>query len=459
MRHRANRRWNRRTAISLSVAGITSMALVGAAVAVHHHGSDEHKSSAKGADRHTRADGGQGASSRSPDGESPEAQASRRSSEAKRSRSSASPAPTASAAAGAEATKSAEPEQKCGEGAFDAEAVKTGDTWTSRNGDKVVYEGDDMTGAIVAALASLDPERTAKERVVVRGSGTMPANWKIKMPNHTALDVCGTITATGDGATDTAPIYARAVTDVEIQHLKITGSPMYGIFMRSVENITLGQVEINGTYIGVRIDNFGDRTRPTKNIRIDNIKVTGSGSQAVETYGVDGLTIGKVTARNVGESGLLLNGTTNAEIGTVDAVDAGTGTGYAAFRMANRNGRIGDSYKTNIHVGKVIARGGGRGIFCVSESGGAVIDEVDIADTGNHAILVENCYNVTIGAKGGTVAGPGHVRLAARAEFANSRDITLENLTVRDTVVEETPCADNSTFKNLKRDDTALDVC
>lgn len=458
MRHRANRRWNRRTAISLSVAGVTSMALVGAAVAVHHHGSDEHKPSAKGADWHTRGDGGQGASDRPSDGGSPEAHAGRPSSGHQRSRSSATPVPTvtASAATGTEATKSAEPEQKCGEGAFDAEAVKTGNAWTSRNGDKVVYEGEDMTGAIVAALASLDPERTAKERVVVRGSGTMPANWKIKMPSHTALDVCGTITATGDGATDTAPVYARAVTDVEIQHLKITGSPMYGIFMRSVEDITLGQVEINGTYIGVRIDNFGDRTRPTKNIRIDNIKVTGSGSQAVETYGVDGLTIGKVTARNVGESGLLLNGTTNAEIGTVDA---GTGTGYAAFRMANRNGRIGDSYETNIHVGKVIARGGGRGIFCVSESGGAVIDEVDIAETGNHAILLENCYNVTIGAKGGTVAGPGHVRLAARAEFANSRDITLENLTVRDTVVEEIPCADNSTFKNLKRDDTALNVC
>lgn len=435
------------------------MALVGAAVAVHNHGAGEHKPVVEGADRHTQDDGRQGASSRSVNGESPVVHASRPSSGHERSQATATPAPTGTASAEAGATKTAEPEQKCGEGAFDAEAVRTGNTWTSRNGDKVVYEGEDMTGAIVAALASLDPERTAKERVVVRGSGTMPAHWKIKMPSHTALDVCGTITATGDGATDTAPIYARAVTDVQIQHLKITGSPMYGIFLRSVEDITLGQVEINGTYIGVRIDNFGDRARPTKNIRIDNVKVTGSGSQAVETYGVDGLTIGKVTARDVGESGLLLNGTTNAEIGTVDAVDAGTGTGYAAFRMANRSGRIGDSYETNIHVGKVIARAGGRGIFCVSESGGAVIDEVDIADTGNHAILLENCYNVTIGAEGGTVAGPGHIRLAARSEFANSRDITLENLTVRDTVVEEIPCADNSTFQNLKRDDTALNVC
>ena len=111
---------------------------------------------------------------------------------------------------------------------------------------------------------------------------------------------------------------------------------------------------------------------------------------------MDGLTVGTVTARNVGESGLLLNETINATIGTVDAQDAGAGTGYAAFRMANRNGRVGSSYPTNIRVGTVIARGGGRGIFCVSESGGAVIDRVDIANTGNNSILIENCYNVTI---------------------------------------------------------------
>jgi hypothetical protein len=42
----------------------------------------------------------------------------------------------------------------------------------------------------------------------------------------------------------------------------------------------------------------------------------------------------------------------------------------------------------NVHVGKVVARGGGRGIFCVTESGGATIDEMDIEGTGNNSILV-----------------------------------------------------------------------
>ena len=98
-----------------------------------------------------------------------------------------------------------------------------------------------------------------------------------------------------------------------------------------------------------------------RNFRIDNVYVSGASSHAVETYGVDGLTIGTVTARDVGESGLLLNETINATVSTVDAENAGAGTGYAAFRMANRNGRIGSGYPTNIRVGTVRARGGGRG--------------------------------------------------------------------------------------------------
>lgn len=51
------------------------------------------------------------------------------------------------------------------------------------------------------------------------------------------------------------------------------------------------------------------------------------------------------------------------------------------------------------------------------ESGGAVTDRVDIADTGNNAILIENCFNVSIATRGGTISGGGEVRLAERTEF------------------------------------------
>ena len=164
-------------------------------------------------------------------------------------------------------------------------------------------------------------------------------------------------------------------------------------------------------------------------------------------------------ARNTAFSGLMLNDTINATVGKVDAVGAGTGTGYAAFRMANRNGRVGDSYPTNIVVGEVIARGGGRGIFCVSESGGVVIERVDIADTGSNAILIENCYNVRVASVGGTVAGPGDIRIAARSEFPNTRDVIVENLTVTNSAVRESPCGVNITFRDNTLINSPLNVC
>lgn len=97
-------------------------------------------------------------------------------------------------------------------------------------------------------------------------------------------------------------------------------------------------------------------------MRIDSVHLSGAGGRAVGTYGVDGLAIGTVAACNVGcnvgESGLLLDGTTDATVTKVDAEDAGTGC--AAFRMADRNGRVNGSCPTGIRVGRAIARGGGE---------------------------------------------------------------------------------------------------
>jgi hypothetical protein len=296
--------------------------------------------------------------------------------------------------------------------------------------------------------------------VVVRGSGSVSAASRLSLPSYTVLDVCGTINVTGSGSGDMAPVYSRGTTQVEVQHLTITGTPVYGIFMRNVTDVTLGQIDIRVSGgLGVRIDNRGDTSRWTRNVRIDNVYVSGTSNHGVETYGVDGLTIGTVTARNTGYSGLLLNETINATVGTVDAENAGAGTGYAAFRTANRNGRIGDSYPTNIRVGTVRARGGGRGIFCVSESGGLAIDRIDIADTGNNAILIENCYGVDIAASGGTISGGGEVRLAERTEFPGNNNITLRNFTLTNNRILESPCADNLTISNITLNNSTIVRC
>ncbi|WP_438023856.1 hypothetical protein [Sorangium sp. So ce233] len=345
---------------------------------------------------------------------------------------------------------------------YNAVVTRSGSSWVAQNGARSVYSGGDMRAAVQAALDSLRSGRTTKESVLVQGSGTMTAGSRLSVPSYTVLNVCGTIDVTGSGSGDMAPIYARGRTDIEIPNVTISGTPLYAMFFRDVENLRLGHVTLRvSSGLGIRIDNHGrsDRSDKVTNIDIDHVDAEGTSSHAVETYGVDDLRIGTVIARDVGECGLLLNDTTNAEVGTVDALNAGAGTGYAAFRLANRAGRIGSSYPTNIRVGEVIARGGGRGIFCVSESGGVTIDRVDIADTGSNSILLENCHNVNIAAESGKVTGGGDIRLAARGEFENSSDITIQNLTVTNTAVNENPCATNSTFRNLTLVNSRENTC
>jgi hypothetical protein len=334
---------------------------------------------------------------------------------------------------------------------YDAVVSLSGSTWTARRGTSTAYTGSDMAAAMQAGINSLTSGRTTKQSVLVQGSGSMSANTRVSVASYTILNVCGTINVTGSGSGDQAPIYARGQRDIDVPHATITGAPLYGMFFRQVDNIHLGRIDMRlSSGLGVRVDNGADHP-PTKsrNFRLDYIYVENSGTHGVETYGVDGITIGTVVARSTTDAGLLLNDSINAEIGLVDADDAATGTGYAAFRVANRNGRINNAYPTNIHVGQVISRGGGRGVFCVSESGGLVIDRIDIQNAGNNAILLENCHNVNIAAMSGTVSGGGEIRIAARTEFANSSDITIQNLTVSNNRITESPCADNSTIRNI----------
>jgi hypothetical protein len=319
-----------------------------------------------------------------------------------------------------------------------------------------------MRTAMQEAINRLSSGRNWKESILVQGSGSMPASTRLSLASYTVLNVCGTINVTGSGSGDMAPIYARGRTDIEIPNVSITGSPNYGMFFRDVDRLVIGNADLRvSSGLGIRIDNHGRSNRADKvdDIEIGNVCVEGTGAHGVEFYGANNVVIGTVTARNTGYSGLLLNDSTNVTVGLVDADGAGTGTGYAAFRMANRNGRVGSNYPTNIFVGEVRARGGGRGIFCVSESGGAQIERIDLQNTGNNSILIENCYNVNLATQSGSISGGGELRLAARSEFPNNRDITIQNLSVSNTSIRESPCADNGNFSNISLQNASMNVC
>lgn len=324
---------------------------------------------------------------------------------------------------------------QCGSGSPHATVTGSGSSFKATRGSSQVYSGSDYRAAIQAALDSV----SSGQRVAVMASGSIGAN-TITISSGKIFEGCGTINVAnraGRGA-----IESTDTSDVQIPYLTMTGSPYFGLRFSGTRNLNLGQITMNlSGGLGIRFDR--DRAA-NSNVKMDVIRVTGAGSHAVETWNIDGLTVNQVIARNVGECGLLLQKTTNARVGLVDGDNVAAGTGYATLRMANNNGQLASgSYSTNVYIDKVVSRGGGRGVFCVSQSGGAVINSVDLANNGNNAILIENCYNLSI--KGGTVQGGGEVRLAARSEFPNNKDIWV-TLTVNSNTVRESPCGDNTNW-------------
>ncbi|KAM0324376.1 hypothetical protein ACHAQA_008157 [Verticillium albo-atrum] len=324
---------------------------------------------------------------------------------------------------------------QCGSGTPHARVTSSGSTFTATRGTGTVYTGTDYRAAIQAAVDSI----SSGQRVSVIASGSIGSS-TITIGSGKIFEGCGTINAvlrSGRGA-----IEVLNTQNTQIPYLTLTGNPYFGLRFYGTSGLRLGQITMNlSGGLGIRFDR--DQAANT-DVRMGVITVSGASSHAVETWNINGLNIDSVIARNVGEAGLLIQNTQNAQVGLVDGNNVGAGTGYGTLRFANRNGRnSAGQYPFNINVDRVVSRGGGRGVFCVSESGGATIGTVDLANNGNNAILIENCYNVLI--RGGTVNGGGEVRLAARSEFANNRDISI-TLRVDGTTVRESPCGENTTW-------------
>ena len=320
----------------------------------------------------------------------------------------------------------------CGDGS--AQGVVTGSgTFTANVNGANVYTGSDYRLAIQTALDRIG----SGQRVVVWSSGSIGAS-TITVTSGKTFEVCGTMNVSnrsGRGA-----IEVTGQNDVSIPYLKMTGNPYFGLRFSGTRNLYLGQITLNlSGGLGIRFDRDAAFNY---NTRMGTITVTGAGSHAVEVWNIDGLDIDAVIARDVGECGLLVQKSTNVWVGYVEGNNVGAGTGYATLRFANNNGQLsnGQYTTTNVWVDRVYSRGGGRGIFCVSMSGAAEIKYIDLANNGNNAILIENCYNLAI--RDGVVNGGGEVRVAARSEFPNTSGIFME-LEVNNTPVRESPCADN----------------
>ncbi|MEX2380742.1 MAG: right-handed parallel beta-helix repeat-containing protein [Opitutales bacterium] len=329
----------------------------------------------------------------------------------------------------------------------EGEVVRDNDTWNAQVNGETLYHGADMIQALQAAANGLTPERTSKETVNVRSSGSTGShsgNGGVKavdISSYTLFDFHGnTMNVNDDRNNLIVPFRGQGVDDIEIRNLKITGNPRYGIWLLGCINVTLSDVHLSisetkdsrGPGIGIRIEarNGQTRGRWNENVELSGVVVEGSKGHGVEFWGTDGIRIDTITTRNTGGSGLLINNNRNVRIGIVDAYRANHGGGYAGFRTANGAG-------PNITVDKVIARECGRGIFTVSGSHGITIHEVDIIGSTGQGILIEDSQDIQI--NGGAIhdCGSEGIRIASRrlgqgpgSDHHPSKNVTIQNVRI-----------------------------
>ncbi|WP_241175185.1 right-handed parallel beta-helix repeat-containing protein [Natronolimnobius sp. AArcel1] len=341
--------------------------------------------------------------------------------------------------------------------ARDADVIVWKDTegvFHADNHEETVASGEDVLEVTQAAVDSLTDGRDWMEKVAVVSPSTVgPADVDdslddyeysddvagIELPSYTVLDIPAPmrIEETGD-QTFVDPIKAADAEHIEIPNLRLVGNPRFGMFLRSVRNVRLGNIHIEMTddeprgNIGVRIDGFAygrdeDDVIRCTDIQVDNVYVENSGGHAFETYAVDRIQIGKVLVNGTeAGAGVLLNETTDATVDAVGCKDIDPGGGYAGFRVAN------DTH--DVTCDQVVVRGGARGIFGVSDSHNVTIGEVNISEMDVSGIFIEDNQNVAI--NGGVVKNcDGEaVRIHSRPDFGHdpTEGVTITNLRTYD---------------------------
>lgn len=313
----------------------------------------------------------------------------------------------------------------------DAEVYETDGTWYATNGGATVYSGGSYRDAIQAAVDSLTDGRTAKERVLIKNSGTFGPTSSVKsvrLDSHTVIDHNGTIFVEDTGEDLVVPFEAENAESIEIQNLRVEGNPRYGIWIKSCSDVALGTIEMSlyettDVGLGIRVDDSGGAGR-TRGFGLEYAFIEGAAHHAVETYGVDGVGIGTVETVDTGGCGLLLNDTTDATVGYVDATRADEGGGYAGFRCANGCG-------PNVQLDELRAVDCGRGLFTVSGSYGITVSNVYIEGCESGA-LIQDTRDTSV--DGGTITnnrGEG-IRIDSRSSDAHphTRNVTVQNLRI-----------------------------
>jgi hypothetical protein len=266
--------------------------------------------------------------------------------------------------------------------AASGEVFVTGSTWTGRVDGTTRYTGSSMAAAINACVNNM-----SSGTITIKNSGNMNGQANIK--SNITIDGTGrTLNSTGS----VAMIYAQNSSSVGARNINMSSNSWYGIQFRTCNGMTISSVS-GSANMGYRIDNC--KGGPGYNLSAGSPTLNNGGAHAFETYGIQGVSFGTVSAsdRTTG-CGLILNYSTNATGTTVNGTRCDwNGGGYAGFRVANDNGKT--------TLGTVNSTSCGRGFFSVSGSRDATITTVNSTVSKSHGVWLQTTYNSRV--NGGTV--------------------------------------------------------
>ncbi|UII28615.1 RICIN domain-containing protein [Fulvivirga maritima] len=271
------------------------------------------------------------------------------------------------------------------------EVTRSGNTWSARVNGNTVYTGSRMFDAVNAACGNAGTGAT----INIRNSGDSGEDggnvYAIRPLAGQTLDFHGhTVNCNSSGDLAVA-VHADRRNGITLRNLRVTGNPRYGLWFRGCSDVTLTNITMDLSNdspvgLGIRVD---ASTAAASNLTINGTTtITGSKGHGIETYGLNGVSIGDVTVTNTGGCGVLLNQSQNCTVGVVTGNYNCYGGGYATFRVANDNG--------STHVDGVYSRNSGRGFFSVSGSHDCTIDWVDIANSTSQGIFLEDATNTHV---------------------------------------------------------------
>lgn len=284
-------------------------------------------------------------------------------------------------------------------GAQTGEVTLSGSTWTGRVDGVTRYTGSSMNGAIGACGSAM-----SSGTINLRASGTTTGTSRI----------FGSTRVNGNGFTITSNVGGGVIQNrngggTGASNIRIAGAPWFGMYFQTNAGTTFSGISGTGGIL-MRIDNCAGGAG--SNFNGGSPTGSASGSHAVETYGINGATLGTLTATDRGECGLLFNQTTTGRVTTVNATRCGRGTGYAGLRYANSNV---DCYAS----GTTTSNDGGRGFFSLTGTRDSAVAKLNASGNQGIGIWIQDCVNVRV--VSGTLSnnGGGCFAVSGSGSYAN----------------------------------------